>query len=264
MSENTTTATDLTSQYTAQVASDLERNVKEQENVAAEIAALQERLTVLRRDHAVLVNMQQALGIAPVPVEPVAAPEEPVAAPAEGAVSGDATVPAPRRKSRAGSGADRPKRGKTPAASGRGTSGKPARASSGARTDGVKTNEARSNGAKTNGAKTNGAKTNGAKTNESKTDGAKSNGTKSNGTKLVELVRQHLAEQTEPRSAAEIAASLGRVHPERVVKTTVVRSTLEGLVARNQAQRTKQGTSVFYTTPDNAGQSPKGEEDNRS
>lgn len=239
MSENTTTATDLTSQYTAQVASDLERNVKEQENVAAEIAALQERLTVLRRDHAVLVNMQQALGIAPVSVEPVAAPEEPVAAPAEGAVSGDATVPAPRRKSRAGSGADRPKRGKTPAASGRGTSGKPARASSGARTDGVKTNE-------------------------SKTNGAKTNGTKSNGTKLVELVRQHLAEQTEPRSAAEIAASLGRVHPERVVKTTVVRSTLEGLVARNQAQRTKQGTSVFYTTPDNAGQSPKGEEDNRS
>ncbi|MER5993588.1 hypothetical protein [Streptomyces viridosporus] len=254
MSENTTTATDLTSQYTAQVASDLERNVKEQENVAAEIAALQERLTVLRRDHAVLVNMQQALGIAPVPVEPVAAPEEPVAAPAEGAVSGDATVPAPRRKSRAGSGADRPKRGKTPAASGRGTSGKPARASSGARTDGVKTNES----------KTNGAKTNGAKTNESKSNGAKTNGTKSNGTKLVELVRQHLAEQTEPRSAAEIAASLGRVHPERVVKTTVVRSTLEGLVARNQAQRTKQGTSVFYTTPDNAGQSPKGEEDNRS
>ncbi|PWJ08231.1 hypothetical protein DKG34_06965 [Streptomyces sp. NWU49] len=249
MSENTTTATDLTSQYTAQVASDLERNVKEQENVAAEIAALQERLTVLRRDHAVLVNMQQALGIAPVSVEPVAAPEEPVAAPAEGAVSGDATVPAPRRKSRAGSGADRPKRGKTPAASGRGTSGKPARASSGARTDGVKTNESKTNGAKTNGAKTNGAKT---------------NGTKSNGTKLVELVRQHLAEQTEPRSAAEIAASLGRVHPERVVKTTVVRSTLEGLVARNQAQRTKQGTSVFYTTPDNAGQSPKGEEDNRS
>ncbi|MFF9216872.1 hypothetical protein [Streptomyces viridosporus] len=254
MSENTTTTTDLTSQYTAQVASDLERNVKEQENVAAEIAALQERLTVLRRDHAVLVNMQQALGIAPVPVEPVAAPEEPVAAPAEGAVSGDATVPAPRRKSRAGSGTDRPKRGKTPAASGRGTSGKPARASSGARTDGVKTNESKTNGAKTNEARTNGAKTNGAKT----------NGTKSNGTKLVELVRQHLAEQTEPRSAAEIAASLGRVHPERVVKTTVVRSTLEGLVARNQAQRTKQGTSVFYTTPDNAGQSPKGEEDNRS
>ncbi|QEU84096.1 hypothetical protein CP969_04920 [Streptomyces viridosporus T7A] len=264
MSENTTTATDLTSQYTAQVASDLERNVKEQENVAAEIAALQERLTVLRRDHAVLVNMQQALGIAPVPVEPVAAPEEPVAAPAEGAVSGDATVPAPRRKSRAGSGADRPKRGKTPAASGRGTSGKPARASSGARTDGVKTNESKTNGAKTNEARTNESKTNGAKTNESKTNGAKTNGTKSNGTKLVELVRQHLAEQTEPRSAAEIAASLGRVHPERVVKTTVVRSTLEGLVARNQAQRTKQGTSVFYTTPDNAGQSPKGEEDNRS
>lgn len=31
---------------------------------------------------------------------------------------------------------------------------------------------------------------------------------------------------------------------------TVVRSTLEGLVARNQAQRSKQGTSVFYTAPE--------------
>ncbi|WP_081239627.1 hypothetical protein [Streptomyces viridosporus] len=274
MSENTTTATDLTSQYTAQVASDLERNVKEQERVAAEIAALQERLTVLRRDHAVLVNMQQALGIAPVPVEPVAVPEEPGAAIEEGAVSGDATVPAPRRKSRAGSGTDRPKRGKTPAASGRGTSGKPARASSGARTDGARASESKANGAKANEAKTSESKANGAKANEaktsesktseSKTNGAKTNEAKANGTKLVELVRQHLAEQTEPRSAAEITASLGRVHPERVVKTTVVRSTLEGLVARNQAQRTKQGTSVFYTTPDNAGQSPKGEEDNRS
>ncbi|WP_329238159.1 hypothetical protein [Streptomyces canus] len=29
-----------------------------------------------------------------------------------------------------------------------------------------------------------------------------------------------------------------------------MRTTLEGLVARNQAQRTKQGTSVFYTSPD--------------
>lgn len=29
-----------------------------------------------------------------------------------------------------------------------------------------------------------------------------------------------------------------------------MRTTLEGLVAKNQAQRTKQGRSVFYTTPD--------------
>ncbi|MFJ9150491.1 hypothetical protein ACIRP7_20960 [Streptomyces sp. NPDC102270] len=70
------------------------------------------------------------------------------------------------------------------------------------------------------------------------------------GPTLVDLVREHLAEQKEPRSAAEISNALGRQHPERTIKATVVRTTLEGLVARNQAQRTKQGTSVFYTSPD--------------
>ncbi|MGW6526499.1 hypothetical protein [Streptomyces sp. NPDC054962] len=65
--------------------------------------------------------------------------------------------------------------------------------------------------------------------------------------KLVDLIRGHLSEQSEPRSAAEIAATLGQTHPDRSVKTTVVRTTLEGLVAKSQAQRSKQGSSVFYT-----------------
>ncbi|WP_328744249.1 hypothetical protein OHT57_02850 [Streptomyces sp. NBC_00285] len=67
---------------------------------------------------------------------------------------------------------------------------------------------------------------------------------------LVELVRRHLADQREPRSAAEITTALGKAHPDRGVKTTVVRTTLEGLVARTQAQRSKQGSSVYYTAPD--------------
>ncbi|GAA2523584.1 hypothetical protein [Streptomyces longisporus] len=70
---------------------------------------------------------------------------------------------------------------------------------------------------------------------------------------LVELIRRHLAEQGEPRSAAEIAASLDKAHPERDIKTKVVRVTLEGLVAKNRAERTKQGTSVYYTAPDAPG-----------
>ncbi|KOV68754.1 hypothetical protein [Streptomyces sp. MMG1121] len=66
---------------------------------------------------------------------------------------------------------------------------------------------------------------------------------------LVELVRGHLAEQKEPRSAAEVAEALGKAHPAREIQTKVIRTTLENLVARNSAQRTKQGTSVFYTVP---------------
>ncbi|MFG2163152.1 helix-turn-helix domain-containing protein [Streptomyces olivaceus] len=64
---------------------------------------------------------------------------------------------------------------------------------------------------------------------------------------LVELVRRHLAVQSEPWSAAEVTAGLDQAHPDRAVQTTVVRNTLEGLVAKQHAQRTKQCSSVYYT-----------------
>jgi hypothetical protein len=66
---------------------------------------------------------------------------------------------------------------------------------------------------------------------------------------LVELIRSHLTQQSEPRSAADVTTALDTAHPERGVKTTVVRTTLEILVAKNQAQRTKQGSSVYYAAP---------------
>ncbi|MFF5185856.1 hypothetical protein ACFY30_19130 [Streptomyces sp. NPDC000345] len=193
MSETAAQTTELTSQYSAQVAGDLERNLKEQERLSGEIEALQEQLAAVRHDHTVLLNLQQALGIPAAPDVPAA---EPVTA-----------VPAPRKKTVTASGAAPQAKAKKPAPAKKRTSKKPAAAAS--------------------------APQPAAPT-------------------LVELVREHLAGQDEPRSAAEIATALGRQHPERAVKTTVVRTTLEGLVAKNQAQRTKQGTSVFYTTPDTA------------
>ncbi|MFI1680626.1 hypothetical protein [Streptomyces sp. NPDC020607] len=65
---------------------------------------------------------------------------------------------------------------------------------------------------------------------------------------LVELIDNHLGRQNEPRSAAEIATALAQALPDRTVKTTVVRTTVEGLVAKGRAQRSKQGSSVFYTS----------------
>ncbi|MFI1980774.1 BlaI/MecI/CopY family transcriptional regulator [Streptomyces wedmorensis] len=65
--------------------------------------------------------------------------------------------------------------------------------------------------------------------------------------KVVDLVREVLASQEEPRSSAEISAALAQGHPARTFKTTVVRTTLEELVAKGQAERSKQGSSVFYT-----------------
>ncbi|MEY9484462.1 hypothetical protein RKD26_000256 [Streptomyces calvus] len=278
MSENSTAATDLTSQYTAQVANDLERNVKEQERITAEIAALREQLTVLQHDHAILVSMQQALGLTAAPAEP-AAPSEPAAAAQESeaaeptattgpeAPAGGATVPAPRRRSGAKSGADKPKRGRTTGP--RAASGKSAAKPSAVKSPTAKAPSVKSAGTKASAVKTKKqtkqqtqAEAEAPTSRVVKADGPTSRAAKAakaEGPKLVELVRGHLAEHREPRSAAEVATALGQAHPDRTIRTTVVRSTLEGLVARNQAQRTKQGTSVFYTAPDAAPRTEDGE-----
>lgn len=71
---------------------------------------------------------------------------------------------------------------------------------------------------------------------------------------LRDLIRDDLIQHGEPRSATEVTAALTQALPDREVKATVVRSTLESLVAKGQVHRTKQQKSVFYsaTTPDAA------------
>ncbi|TQE33593.1 hypothetical protein [Streptomyces ipomoeae] len=201
MSETTANATELTSQYSAQVASDLERNVKEQERIGSEIEALQAQLTALQQDHTVLLNIQQALGIPAAPAQP--APET-------------SAVPAPRRrKAAAAPGAGKQARADKSAAPARKRTGKKSAAAPPAAQSALPS--------------------------------------------LVDLVREHLAGQHEPRSAAEIATTLEQQHPERKIKAKVVRLTLEGLVAKNQAQRTKQGRSVYYTAPEPTEPAPQDE-----
>ncbi|MGW7271682.1 BlaI/MecI/CopY family transcriptional regulator [Streptomyces sp. NPDC054864] len=86
--------------------------------------------------------------------------------------------------------------------------------------------------------------------------GAKKSAESASGPTLVELIDNHLAQQGEPRSAAEITSALAQELPDRTIKTTVVRTTVEGLVAKGRAQRTKQGSSVFYTAAAPAASAP--------
>ncbi|MEU3415233.1 hypothetical protein ABZ760_28920 [Streptomyces sp. NPDC006658] len=257
MPETARPVTELASQYVSQVTKDLEHNVHEQERVTAEIASLQERLAALQHDHAILQNMQQALGIA--------------------ASAGGAVVPAPRQKSGGARRSDTKKpatrkpaakkpatakaaaakttAGKTTAA--KTTAGNTAAAkTTDAKTTATKTTDAKTTTGNTAATKTTDAKTTTGNTAATKTTDAKTTATKTADAKasaepaqptLVELVRRYLTEQKEPRSAAEVAEALGRAHPERAVQTKVVRTTLENLVARNGAHRSKQGSSVFYT-----------------
>jgi cell division septum initiation protein DivIVA len=207
MSENTAEATaeatELTSHYSAQVAGDLERNLKEQQRLSDEIDALQTQLAALRHDHSVLVNIQQALGVS----------SEPAAPSAE-----QAPAPAGRKQAKSATRTRKQVAAKKPATAGRKSAESKATAS---------------------------------KTTESKAT-EKPAATSSARPKLVDLVRDHLAGLSEPRSAAEVTTTLAQQHPDRTIKTTVVRTTLEGLVAKNRAQRSKQGKSVYYTAPETA------------
>ncbi|MFG2310527.1 hypothetical protein ACGFS9_17910 [Streptomyces sp. NPDC048566] len=221
---DTTSSTELTSQYTAQVVGDLERNAKEQERVGAEIEALQEQLDALRRDQAVLTSLQQALG---------ASGQVGAGDPAGSAVPRQKTAGGASRTARSARAA-KPSR-TTEAKRPRSRAGKPATAKGG-------TGAAR------------GSAPRGAKAAAGGTAGKKAAATPASGQPtLVELIRGYLTEQGEPRSAAEVSAALGTTHPERRIKTNVVRTTLENLVARSHAHRTKQGTSVFYTATDGPG-----------
>ncbi|MFD5587537.1 hypothetical protein ACFWII_27520 [Streptomyces sp. NPDC127063] len=265
MSDASVSATHLTSQYLAQVTSDLEHNTKERERIGAEISALQEQLAALEHDFGVLQNVRQALeGATPDATDTTNTDAaEDTASAAESVV-----VPAPRRsaarKPRTGTGAGaagkrtRAKSTKTTATKTTATktpAGK-APAAKAAQTKAaqtkapvVKAAEAKAPAAKAAEAKAAGAARGGAKQKPAaaKKSTARTSPAAGGAPKLVELVRQHLTEQKEPRSAAEVAEALGQAHPQRSFKTTVVRTTLESLVARNHAQRTKQGSSVFYT-----------------
>ncbi|KUF20343.1 hypothetical protein [Streptomyces silvensis] len=240
MTDSTTTATALASQYAAQVTSDLERNVKEQERIRAEIDTLQEQLTALLHDHTVLTNIGQAL-------------DTPSASAESGQATKDAVVPAPRGKGSASSG----KAKQQSAAKKTGSTRRPAAKKQAGRTAPAKTATTKAAPAKSASTKATTAKATATKATAAKSAPAKATATKATAAKpaettLVDLVRGHLAAQSEPRSAAEVATDLGKAHPERGIKTTVVRTTLENLVAKNRAQRSKQGTSVFYTAPDDA------------
>ncbi|WP_329130943.1 hypothetical protein [Streptomyces sp. NBC_00670] len=239
MSETTTTAAGLTSQYTAQVADDLERNAKEQERIGAEIAALQEQLTALQQDHAVLVSLRQALGLAPAPVAPTA----PVPAAPAPAVTPGAPVPAPRKKSGAATG----KPAKTTAKPAKKTEKSAEKATEKPAEKAAPKVTGKPAARKSTAKKTSAKSPAKAATRTSAKSAGAAKADKPAQPTLVTLVREHLAGQGEPRSAAEIASALEQLHPERAVKTTVVRNTLEALVAKDQAHRSKQGSSVFYT-----------------
>ncbi|MEU2210790.1 hypothetical protein ACIP69_02760 [Streptomyces hygroscopicus] len=219
----------LKAQYAAQVAADLERNAAEHERLSSQIATLQKELGVLEENRALLLTMRQALGDGladGIPesgdvsaAEKGAAAEATPAAPesAESAESAETTLTTPE-------------------------SGESAAAGSEAATPPARKPRKR--------AEATGGKRKRAEPSPSRAKRVR----EAKAPTLRDLVHDTLVRHGGPRSAAEITTALAEAHPDREVKPTVVRSTLESLVAKGQAHRTKQQKSVFYSpaTPDAA------------
>ncbi|MFF4457386.1 hypothetical protein [Streptomyces goshikiensis] len=70
---------------------------------------------------------------------------------------------------------------------------------------------------------------------------------------LTGLIHQHLSTQKEPKTAGEITQALAAAHPERLLNGNLVRTTTERLVARALVERSKQGSTVYYTAVPGSG-----------
>jgi hypothetical protein len=207
-----------------------------------------------------LANVQQALGF--VTPEPAAVAEEVVAAPLPRQKTAAEPQTAKRtraKKAQTAAPAQSAKQTKKPVATkttaAKTTTAKPAEPKTTAtKTAAPKSATAKSAATKTavpkKAAKSTAPKSSAPKSSAPTSSAPKSSGPKKDQPTLVELIRLHLTEQSEPRSAAEVAAALTEAHPDRRIQTNVVRTTLEGLVAKSNAQRSRQGSSVYYTAPD--------------
>ncbi|GHJ42462.1 hypothetical protein [Streptomyces sp. TS71-3] len=217
MPDNASDHTNLKTQYAAQVTADLESNAREQERIASEIGTLQSKLGELERDHALLLSMQQALATDPPGTVP-------------GTLTSDtATAGAPSRarlprarKPRDGAEEKGPKGGRGTKSAKQGAGGRSGRGAKAAADGGKERSGRRSR---------------------------RGAGTPT----LREVVSSLLSGHGQPRSAAEVTTALSEQHPEREVSPTVVRNTLEALVAKGQAHRSKQQKSVFYSSVEPAG-----------
>ncbi|MFC9225364.1 hypothetical protein ACFT8W_32360 [Streptomyces hygroscopicus] len=213
----------LKAQYAAQVAADLERNAAEHERLSSQIVALQKELGVLEENRALLLTMRQAIGDGL--AEGI--PESGDVSAAEKGSAAEATPAAPESAET------------TPATPG---SGESAAAGSEAATPPARKPRKKAEAA------------GGKRKRAEPSPGRAKRVREAKAPTLRDLVHDTLVRHGGPRSAAEITTALAEAHPDREVKPTVVRSTLESLVAKGQAHRTKQQKSVFYSpaTPDAA------------
>ncbi|MHC5260147.1 hypothetical protein ACYSUO_19900 [Streptomyces sp. UC4497] len=221
---DTTNQTELKSRYADRIQDDIANNESELKRVSEEIAALQAQLGTLEENRTLLESMLKSLGSGKLPPLPAPVAEKP---------AGKAAGKVPRQKARDTTAA-KPAQAKKPA----GTPAKAAKAAKPAKTA--------------------------AATKPSAPAAPAAEKTEPQGSTLVELIVSQLGAETSPRSAAEITSTLQKKHPKREFSTKVVRNTLEALVAKARAERTRQQRSVFYVAVPATGTPSKSATDSKT
>jgi membrane protein involved in colicin uptake len=245
MADNHDETTSLRPLYAARLAEDLKHNTEEQERIGSEVVALQEKLESLRHDHALLLTMQQALGAAGQAAEAASASAPTASVPRQAAPAA-AQDAEPKKKARARKSTSSPKAESPVKAESSPKAESSVKATSSAKSASASKAAAASKPAPKPASKPTAKKASAPAA--KKAPAAKQTPRNSDGPTLRDLVVGHLTREGEPRSALEVTDALTGSHPERGAKITVVRSTLEALVAKGQVRRSKQGKSVFYST----------------
>ncbi|MEU6341669.1 hypothetical protein ABZ883_12075 [Streptomyces sp. NPDC046977] len=243
-----TTIQDRAAARAARIAADLDSNAREQESVRAQIGELQEHLTKLGREHELLTQLR---GTEPTG-SGAASPRQEVPAPAEEAPAApvDAVTPKPAKAAKSVKSTKSARTSKAPkapvTAKAATATGTVAAAEPVAASEPVAAVEpvaapavpgprgGRKKAPVRTATRQRGKNTAGARKPES-------------GPTLVSLLEEILSASQEPRMVSEIVNVLTDRHPDRAAKTQVVRNTLEALVAKGVAERTRQQGSVFYT-----------------
>ncbi|MCF3134767.1 hypothetical protein [Streptomyces olivochromogenes] len=206
-------AATIQEKYAGRFASELETNRSEQENLRARLKQLQAEEEMLLRLQSALAGATAGSGSATGGAADAAVtePQDPAHA---SAVLEEAGVPQPRH----------PKTG-SPAA--------PAKKAAAKRTAPARK----------------AAKETAAKKTTAKGPAGKPAADKAAGPSLGDLLKQILDKHPgQPRTAAEVTIELEQEYPERARNTTIVRNTLERLVAKSAVERTKQKSTVLYTS----------------